>query len=198
MARIAVLASGSGSNLEALIKSEKAGRLGAEIALVVSDRPDAYALVRANRYKKPVCLIEPKLFETREAYEKAVVSVLRKAGIDWVALAGFMRILSPYFIGEYRGRIVNIHPALLPLFKGAHAIRDAFEQGVKVTGVTVHFATENVDGGPIILQEPVPVYPKDTLKTLEKRIHALEHRLYPRAIRLVIEGKVKMNSRIRT
>ena len=193
--RLAVFASGSGSNLEALIRAEKAGKLKSEIALVVCDNPDAYAIARANKYGKPVFLCEPKTFGSREDYEKAMVEVLKKDKIGLVVLAGFMRILTPYFVGAFRGRILNIHPSLLPAFPGAHAIRDAFQQGAKVTGVTVHFVTEELDGGPIILQRSVEVGPHETLDALEARIHKIEHRLYPEAVRLFAKDKLSIRNR---
>lgn len=190
----AVFCSGSGSNLEALLSAERRGALGARIALVVCDKPEAFAIVRANRAKKPVFLLEAAGFKTREEYDAAVLAVLRKAGIDLVILAGFMRILSASFVRALLGRIVNIHPSLLPAFKGAHAIRDAWQYGVKVTGVTVHFVTEDLDAGPIIAQEAVAVSPRDTEKTLERKIHKVEHRLYAQAVRLVAAGRVRLKS----
>ena len=188
--KAAVFVSGSGSNLEALIRAEKAGRLGARIELVVCDNPDAFAIVRANRHEKDVFLCEPKRFDSREDFEKAVVGVLKKKGVALVILAGFMRILTPYFIGAYRGRVLNIHPSLLPAFPGAHAIRDAYQHGARVTGVTVHLVTDELDGGPILFQESVPVGPHEELEELERRIHKVEHRLYPQAVRLFAQGKI--------
>ena len=189
--QVAVFCSGSGSNLEALLAAERKGLLGARIALVVCDKPGAFAIVRANRAKKPVFLLEAAGFTSREAYDAAVTAVLRKLKIDLVVLAGFMRILSADFVRVWRGHILNIHPSILPAFKGAHAIRDAFAYGVKVTGVTVHFVTEDLDTGPVVAQEAVPVAPRDTLKSLEEKIHKVEHRLYARAVRLVAGGNVK-------
>ncbi len=153
---------------------------------MVCDDPKAYALERAKKSSVPVVLLSPKLFATRQAYEKVIVSILRNQNIGLVVLAGFMRILTPYFIGAYRNRIINIHPSYLPAFKGAHAIRDAFEAEVRHAGVSVHFVTAAVDSGTVILQEKVEVKPNDTLEALEKRIHAVEHRLYPKAIQHVI------------
>ena len=153
---------------------------------MVCDNPKAYALERAKKNDIPVVLLSPKLFPNREAYEKVIVQILKNQKIDLLVLAGFMRILTPYFINAYRGRIINIHPSYLPAFKGAHAIRDAFEAGVKQTGVTVHFVTVKVDAGPIIQQEKLKIDPKDTLEALEKKIHTLEHKLYPKAIQHVV------------
>lgn len=193
--KIAVFCSGSGTNLEALLTAEKKGRLGAVVALVVCDNPGAFAIVRANRRGKPVALIEPARFASRAAFDRAVVAVLKKSRIDFVVLAGFMRILTPAFLSAWRGRILNIHPSLLPAFRGAHAIRDAFAYGAGVTGVTVHFVTEELDAGPVILQEPVAVRLKDTPDSLEAKIHRIEHRLYPEAVRLFAAGRLKVKGR---
>lgn len=179
---LAVFCSGNGSNFQALIGSVRSGRLRARIAVMVCDNPKAHAIRRAVQAGVPVCVLSPKLFATREAHERVIVGILKTQKVDWIALAGYMRILTPYFIRAYRGRIVNIHPSYLPDFKGAHAIRDAYEAGVKRTGVTVHWVTEKLDSGRPILRERVPVRPGDTLAQLEKRIHAVEHRLYPQAL----------------
>ncbi len=195
--RFAVLASGNGSNLQALINACRRGRIKAELAAVVSDREDAYALERARRAKVPLVLcVDPKAFAGREDFDRHLVGILREARIDLVVLAGFMRILSPLFVREFRDRILNIHPALLPAFKGGHAVKDALEYGVKFTGVTVHFVDEEVDHGAIILQEPVAVRPKDTPETLAARIHKVEHRLYPRAVDLFARGKLRVSGRL--
>ena len=153
---------------------------------MVCDNPKAYALKRAHEHHIPVVLISPKLFKSREAYEKILIRILKNQDVGLVALAGFMRILTPTFVKAYRNKIVNIHPAYLPHFKGAHAIRDAFEARVKETGVTVHLVTNQLDSGPIILQQKVKILKHDTLESLEKRIHAVEHRLYPLAIKKLI------------
>lgn len=176
--------------------AERKRALGpAEVALVVCDKPDAFALVRANRAKKPAALLEPKDFTTRDAFDAALLGVLRKAGIDIVILAGFMRILGADFVNAFSGRILNVHPSLLPAFKGAHAIRDAVDFGARVSGVTVHFVTPELDSGPVIFQEAVAVQANDTETTLAKRIHAVEHRLYPLAARRLAEGRIKANGR---
>ena len=149
---------------------------------MVCDNPKAFALKRAARFDIPVCLISPKLFSARADYEKLIARILKSQKIDCVILAGFMRIFTPYFIRPFKNRILNIHPSLLPHFKGAHAIRDAFEARVPETGVTVHLVTMKVDAGPILYQEKVKVLPKDTLESLAAKIHAVEHRVYPRVI----------------
>lgn len=193
----AVLASGKGSNLQAVLSALKAGKIKAKLKVVFSDRADALALARAVKAKVPaVAHISPKTFPTREAFDAAVVDLLKKEGVDFVVLAGYMRILSPVFIRAFRNRILNIHPALLPAFKGGHAIKDALDYGAKVTGVTVHLVDEEVDHGPIIAQVPVEIRPKDTLATLEARIHKAEHALYPKVIDLFARGKVKVLGRV--
>lgn len=193
--RFAVLASGNGSNLQAIIQAVKKGSIKAQLAVVVSDNPKAFALKRALAAGIATSVAEPKNFKTREAFDKAILKELKDFSIDFVVLAGYMRILSPLFVRAYKNKILNIHPALLPAFKGAHAIRDAFDYGVKVTGVTVHLVDEKVDNGPIIFQEPVKVQPKDSLKTLEERIHKVEHKLYPKAIALLIQKTLSMQGR---
>ncbi len=156
---------------------------------MVCDNPKAYALKRAHQHQIPVVLISPKLFDTREQYEKLLVTILKSQKIDLVVLAGFMRILTPYFINAYRGKVINIHPSYLPAFKGAHAIRDAFDAKVNETGVSVHYVTKDVDAGPVLLQKKVKIRKNDTLESLEKRIHAVEHKIYPLAIKRLINKK---------
>ena len=191
----AVLASGNGSNLEAIIKAVKARKIKASLTVVISDKADAFALVRARKAKIPTVVVNPKDFPDRESFDRELVDHLRRASVDFVVLAGFMRILSAYMIKAYPNKIINVHPALLPAFKGAHAIEDAFELGVKTTGVTVHFVDEQVDHGAIIAQEAVNILPKDTLEKLKKRIHAVEHMIYPKVIGLLAAGKIKIQGR---
>ena len=154
---------------------------------MVCDNPKAFALKRAHKAGIPAVLISPKLFKSREDYEKLIVSILKNQAVDLVVLAGFMRILTPYFINAYKNKVINIHPSYLPDFKGAHAIRDAFEAKAKQTGVTVHIVTKEVDGGPVILQKRVLISKNDSLMSLEKRIHIVEHQIYPRAIQQYIK-----------
>ncbi len=187
---IAVFCSGQGTNLQAILDAIRRRRLRARVALVVSDNPKAYALVRAHAVKVPAVVIDPRRFPSREAFDRAAARIVEAHKVRLIALAGFMRILSPWFVRRYAGRILNIHPALLPAFPGSHAVRDALRYGVKVTGVTVHFVDEQVDHGPILLQGPVPVRKNDTEESLLKRIHRLEHRLYPQAIQEVLNGRV--------
>ncbi|MCX5681371.1 MAG: phosphoribosylglycinamide formyltransferase [Candidatus Omnitrophica bacterium] len=194
MKRFAVFASGNGSNLQAIIDALKEKKIAAQLCLVVSDNQNAYALTRALKAGIITVVVDPKKFKTREAMDKAMIAELKSFQIDFVVLAGYMRILSPYFVKAFRHKILNIHPALLPAFKGAHAIKDAFAAGVAKTGVTVHFVDEKVDHGPIIAQEALAIRKSDTLATLEARIHKREHKLYPK----VIDRFAKQISRQRT
>lgn len=188
----AVFASGNGGNLQAIISAVRVQKIRASLQLVVSDRADAYALVRARKAKVPTLCLDPKNFETREAFDRAVLVHLKERRIDFIVLAGYMRLFSSHFIHRYPNKILNIHPALLPAFKGTHGIRDAFRYGVKVTGVTVHFIVEEMDAGAVILQEAVAVSPKDTEASLARKIHRVEHRIYPKAIDLFVRGKLKL------
>ncbi|MFH1552226.1 MAG: phosphoribosylglycinamide formyltransferase [Candidatus Omnitrophota bacterium] len=190
---IAVFVSGNGSNLQALIDEEKKGELAdGRIVLVVCDKPGAFALERARKAGIKTFVLEAA-DQSREEYDKKVLQKLREDRIELVVLAGFMRILSDHFVDEYKSRILNVHPALLPSFKGASGIKDAFEHGIKITGVTVHFVDKELDSGPIILQAHVKVDDSDTLETLEEKIHAEEHKLYPEAVRLFVGGKLKVD-----
>lgn len=193
---IAVFCSGQGTNLQALISAVRAKKLLARIVLVISDKPDAKALARAHRFGIEARFIDPKDFPSRADYEETLIAVLDDRRVALVCLAGFMRILSAVFVRHYQNRILNIHPALLPAFPGSHAVGDALAWGAKVTGVTVHFVDEHVDHGPIILQEAVRIMPKDTQATLLERLHRLEHRLYPEAIKQVLAGRVKVSGRV--
>ncbi len=193
---IAVFVSGNGSNLQALIDAERSGALGAgRLALVVSDNAKAFALERAKKAGIRTFVLEKTGFKKREEYDKVIIAELEKGGTEAIVLAGFLRILSEGFIKKYKGRILNVHPALLPSFKGLHGIKDAFDYGVKITGVTVHFVDNELDGGAVILQGIVPVEPGDTPETLEAKIHKVEHELYPRAVRLFVDGKLRIEGR---
>lgn len=191
MKRIALFASGSGTNLENIAKECHNGRIPAEASLVICDKPEAGAIKRARNYGIPVVMVDRKQFATKEAFEAEISKALEARKIDLIVLAGFMRILSPSFVRLYKGKIINIHPSLLPAFPGAHGIKDAFDAKVKETGVTVHFVDEGVDTGPVILQKKVTVEPTDTLEQLEEKIHSVEYQIYPEALRLVVSGKVK-------
>ncbi|MDP3723889.1 MAG: phosphoribosylglycinamide formyltransferase [Candidatus Omnitrophota bacterium] len=192
---IAVLCSGEGTNLQAILTAIHEGRLRARVAVVISDRAQARALLRASRAGAEARFVDPARFPTKARYERALISLLDARRVRLVCLAGFMRLLSPAFVRHYPRRILNIHPALLPAFPGARAIRDALAWGVKVTGVTVHFVDEEVDHGPILLQETVTVMPGESPSQLLARLHRVEHRLYPEAIRLVLAGRVKVMGR---
>jgi phosphoribosylglycinamide formyltransferase-1 len=195
MLKIAVLASGNGSNLQAIIDAIEAGQLNLELACVISDKANAFALERARKHYIAAYAVPPKSFADRPAHEKAIQAILEENGVQLIVLAGYMRILTPGFIQTYQHKIINIHPALLPSFPGAHGIRDAFEYGVKVTGVTVHFVDEGVDSGPIIAQVPVVVEENDTMDTLEAKIHAEEHKLYIRALSYISENRIQISGR---
>jgi len=192
---LAVLASGYGSNLQAIIDAVQNREINGRVALVISDRKDAYALQRARDRGIETLFIDPHVHEGRDAYDTAIVEILHNRKIRLVILAGFMRLLTASFVQEFKGRIMNIHPSLLPAFPGLDGVKQALTYGVKVSGCTVHFVDEGLDTGPIILQEAVPVYDHDTEDSIHARIHRVEHRLYPRAIQLFIEGKLRLEGR---
>jgi phosphoribosylglycinamide formyltransferase-1 len=193
--RIGVLLSGRGSNFEALADSVAAGRIpDAEIALVVSNRENAPGIERARARGISAQVIPSKGLE-REAYDRLVVAALQEKKVDLVCLAGYMRLVSPFFVSSFRERILNIHPSLLPAFPGLESQRQALEHGVKFTGCTVHFVDENLDAGPIVLQAVVPVEDGDTPETLAERILREEHRIYSEAVRIVLEGRYRIENR---
>jgi len=192
MKHIAFLVSGSGTNAENLIKRILAGEIPAVPVLVVSNKPGAKALEKAAVLGVKTIVIDHKSYADRAAFDKALDECLEQHKIDLVVLAGFMRVLTPDFVRKYHGRLINIHPALLPAFPGAHAIKDAWDAKVKETGATVHFVDSGVDTGPVVLQRKVPVLPNDTLDTLEARIHNAEYELYPEALKLILSGKAKI------
>lgn len=193
--RLGILASGTGSNLQAIIDASEAGRLGAEIRIVISNVGSAQALERARTHALPTATIDHRDWPTREAYDAHVVDRLRACDVELVVLAGFNRLLSPVFVRAFPMRIINIHPALLPSFPGLHAQRQAVAYGVRIAGATVHFVDEQTDHGPIIIQAAVPAYPDDTEDTLQARILEQEHRIYPEAIRLLAEGRIRIEGR---
>jgi phosphoribosylglycinamide formyltransferase-1 len=193
--RLGVLASGRGSNLQAIIDALAGGMLPAQLAVVVSDRETAPALDRARAHGAPAIFLNPKDHPDREAYDLALLQALKSHQVGLVCLAGFMRIVSPRFVRPLYGRLMNVHPSLLPAFPGLAAQRQALEHGVRVTGATVHFVDEGVDSGPIILQEAVTVLADDTGDTLSARILEVEHRIYPEAIRLFTEGRLRIAGR---
>ncbi len=197
--RLGVLASGRGSNLQAIIDAIEAGTLQAEIALVLSNKQDAVALERAGKHKIDTLFLDPKPFkdrpDAREAYDRAILEALGQHKVELVILAGYMKIVTSVLINAYANRMMNIHPSLLPSFPGLEVQKKALDWGVKITGCTVHFVTEGVDEGPIIIQAAVPILEGDTPETLAARILVQEHKLYPRAIQLYAEGKLKVDGR---
>ncbi|MGN0302418.1 MAG: phosphoribosylglycinamide formyltransferase [Anaerotardibacter sp.] len=193
--KIGVLISGSGTNLQALIDSAKAGSLDVEIVKVISSRPDAYGLIRAQEAGIPTVALNRAIFKDKQKADQIIVDELTASGAQYIVMAGYMRMLTPVVLNAFEDKVINLHPALLPSFKGAHGIEDAFNFGVKVTGVTVHFANEEYDKGPIIAQRPVVIEEDDTLETLEEKIHAVEHKLYPEVLQLFAEGRVAINDK---
>jgi phosphoribosylglycinamide formyltransferase-1 len=192
---IGVLISGSGTNLQAIIDAIEAGKLDAKIEVVVSNKANAFGVERARRHGIPTEVLDHRSFSSREAYDEAVVAILRQRNVALVVLAGFMRLLSPGFIRAFSNRIMNIHPALLPAFPGLQVQQRAVEHGVRFSGCTVHFVNEECDEGPIIIQAAVPVLPDDTGETLAARILEQEHRIYPRAIQLYAAGRLQIVGR---
>jgi phosphoribosylglycinamide formyltransferase-1 len=192
---LGVLVSGSGSNLQSIIDNIEKGNLPARIRIILSNNPGAFALERARNHGIPCAVIDHGGFVSREDYDRKLVDTLRAHDVDLVVLAGFMRVLTPFFLRAFPLRVMNIHPALLPSFPGTHGQKKAFDYGVKFSGCTVHFADEGVDTGPIIIQAVVPVYDEDTEETLSRRILKEEHRIYPKAIKLYAEGKLRVEGR---
>ncbi len=193
---IAIFASGQGSNFSAIVKARKAGKFRANISLLVCDNPNAAVINKAKKYGVKIFLIQEKEFSGKTGFDNVVLKRLLQDKIDLVVMAGYMRVLGSVFVKAFKNRILNIHPTLLPAFKGAHGIEDALKYGVKVTGVTVHFVDEKVDHGPIILQQAVEVKKQDTPESLARRIHKIEHQLYPEVIRLFIKGKLEIKGRV--
>ena len=188
--KIGVLLSGSGTNLQAIIDAIRNDALPVEIVHVVSSRPDAYGIERARAAGIPTTVLNREVYADPQAADARIVEVLRAAGAEYVVMAGYMRKLTPVVLDAFPDHVLNLHPALLPSFKGAHAIQDAFDAGVKVTGVTVHLANEDYDKGPIVAQRAVVVREADTIDDLEARIHATEHILYPEVLRIIAEGRM--------
>ena len=193
--RVGVLVSGSGTNLQAIVDRAEAGELPVEVVCVVSNKADAFALERARKHGIAALHLDHRLYGNREAYDGALVATLRDYGVELVVLAGFMRLVTPVLLDAFPQAVMNIHPALLPAFPGLDAQRQALDYGVKVTGCTVHFVDQGTDTGPIILQAAVPVLEDDSEETLSARIHREEHRLYPEAVRLFAEGRLKVEGR---
>jgi phosphoribosylglycinamide formyltransferase 1 len=192
---LGVLCSGRGTNLQSIIAAVESGQIPARIGIVITDKPEAKALERAAAAGIPTCCIDRRACAAKQEFEEKLVAELKKAGVTLVILAGFMRILSPYFVRAFKEHIMNIHPSLLPAFGGAHAHRDVLAYGVKVSGCTIHFVDEGMDSGPIILQDTVPVLDDDMEDTLAARVLVKEHILYPRAIELYLNGQLEIQGR---
>ena len=190
-----MLISGRGSNLQAIIDASEKGEIPAKVAVVISNNPEAFGLERAKKHNLPAVVIDNRKFKDKNTYELEMVKTLQKYKVDLVCLAGYMRIVGPVLLEHYQGKMINIHPALLPSFPGLHGQKQALDYGVKVSGVTVHFVDEGCDTGPIILQTAVPVSENDTEETLSERILEQEHKIYPQAIKLFAEGKLKIEGR---
>ena len=193
--KLAVLVSGRGSNLQAIIDSIEKNNLAAEISLILSNVPDAYALQRGKKHRLESIFLDPKSFSSRDDYEKQMIELLQTKSIDLVCLAGFMRILGKKFIEAFSGKIINIHPSLLPAFPGLNVQEKALQHGVRFSGCTVHFVNEEVDGGAIISQAVVPILDADDTQSLSDRILKQEHIIYPEAIRLIIEDRLELSGR---
>ncbi len=195
MLKIAVLVSGSGTNLQSIIDAVEAGRCDARIMVVISDNPGAYAIERAKRHNIPVEVVTKAELPSKKDFDRRLVEILRGYGVELVVLAGFMRLLTEVMIEAFPMRIMNIHPALLPSFPGLNVQKKALDYGVKFSGCTVHFVDPGVDTGPIIIQAVVPVYDDDTVEDIKERILKEEHRIYPQAIQLFAEGRLEVRGR---
>lgn len=196
--KIGILLSGSGTNFQAIADATAEG-LPIEIAHVVSSRPDAYGIERAKALGLPVLVLNREVYADPKAADQMIVDTLKASGVEYVVMAGYMRMVTSVLLDAFPNRILNLHPALLPSFKGAHAIQDAFDAGVKVTGVTVHFANEEYDKGPIIAQRAVTVRETDTVESLEERIHNVEHEIYPQVLGWIADGRLEVlkNGKVR-
>ena len=192
---LGVLVSGGGSNLQSILDASASGAIDVDVKVVLSNRPRAGGLARAREAGVPAVVVSHRTFADREAFEDVLLSKLREHGVEWVALAGFMRLLTPHFLDAFGDRVINIHPALLPSFPGVHAQKQALEYGVKVAGCTVHFVDAGTDTGPIIGQAVVPVLDSDDARSLGARILAQEHRLYPRVLHLIARGRITREGR---
>ncbi|MDP8213074.1 MAG: phosphoribosylglycinamide formyltransferase [Candidatus Zapsychrus exili] len=193
--KFAVFVSGNGSNLQAIIEAVKEKKIKAELALVFSNRRKAYALKRAEEAGIKTLCLNPKEYTNPQSYDRDIVISLKENNIDFIVLAGYMKLLTPFFVKEFPRKILNIHPSLLPSFKGTHSIKDASTYGAKVTGVTIHFVNDKMDNGPIIMQESIKIHEKETIVDLEERIHRIEHRIYPKAIQMFVGGRLKVKGR---
>ncbi len=191
--RLGVLVSGSGTNLQSIIDKLHQGPAEIEVAVAISDRPDAYGLKRAEQAGIPAAVIKPEEYAGRREHDLAIAAELERRGVKLVVMAGYMRVMTAALLERFPLRVINLHPALLPSFPGAHGIEEALAYGVRITGVTVHFVDEGTDTGPVILQEAVDIAYNDTVESLAARIHAVEHRLLPQAIELIAAGRVSID-----
>lgn len=199
MRKIAVFASGNGSNFQAIIDVVQTGELKADIALLVCDKPGAFAIERANAARIPTFSFNPKEFSSKEAYEKVITEQLTSYGVEFIVLAGYMRLVGPTLLGAYSGRIINIHPSLLPAFPGKDAIGQALAAKAKWSGVTIHYVDEGMDTGPIIVQERIRISEKETRESLQKKIQSIEHKLYPSILQMLLtRGEVQHDEKART
>jgi phosphoribosylglycinamide formyltransferase 1 len=199
MRKVAVFASGNGSNFQAIIDVVKSGELEADIALLVCDKPGAFAIERANAAHIPTFAFNPKEYSTKEAYEEAILEKLTSFGVEFIVLAGYMRLIGSTLLGEYAGRIVNIHPSLLPAFPGKDAIGQALEAKAEWSGVTIHYVDEGMDTGPIIVQERIRLSEKETRESLQLKIQSIEHKLYPSILQMLLtRGEVQHDEKART
>ncbi|MCF7873051.1 MAG: phosphoribosylglycinamide formyltransferase [Candidatus Omnitrophica bacterium] len=192
---LAILASGNGSNFEAIIKAIKNGSLDVDHTILITDKKNSFVRKRAKRYQIKDIFADPKKFQKRKDFDKQLIQILSEEKINIIALAGYMRILSSFFVEHFKNKILNIHPSLLPSFAGDNAIADAYNYGVKITGITVHFVSKKVDQGPIIAQTVIPIENNMQLNELEEKIHKAEHKLYPKAIKMFLEGRLKISGR---
>jgi phosphoribosylglycinamide formyltransferase-1 len=193
--KVGILISGRGSNMVSLVKAMKEGRIPAEAAVVLSNAPDAPGLEKAEELGIPTQIVDHRESESRREHDEKMLVLLREAGVEWICLAGYMRILSPQFVDAFRNRILNIHPSLLPAFAGVHAQKHAWDYGTRVTGVTVHLVDEMLDHGPILAQRAMEVDPGETLEQMESRLLKIEHELYPEALALAVSGDWHLEGR---
>ena len=199
MRKIAVFASGNGSNFQAIIDVVQTGELKADIALLVCDKPGAFAIERANAARIPTFSFNPKEFSSKEAYEKVITEQLTSYGVEFIVLAGYMRLIGPTLLGAYSGRIINIHPSLLPAFPGKDAVGQALAAKAKWSGVTIHYVDEGMDTGPIIVQERIRISEKETRESLQRKIQDIEHKLYPSILQMLLtRGEVQHDEKART
>ena len=192
--RFAVFVSGKGSNLHAIVDAVKKGEIASELALVFSNKPKAEALKYAAEIGLETLHLHPRDYTNPQSYDRDIVINLKRAKIDFIVLAGYMKLLTPYFVKEYPNKIINVHPSLLPAFKGKQGIKDAFTYGAKITGVTIHFVNDKMDNGPIIIQESVKVPEGETLEDLTEKIHKIEHRIFKKAIAMYEQGRLKVQA----